>query len=432
MQKLKTLIKRFTPKFFLLFYHFAINLVAIIIYRHPSRKLIVIGVTGTKGKTSTSILLHTALKSFGIKAGLLSTAEIRIGDKNITNSMHMTLKGRGYAQRMLREMVDAGCEYAVVETPSEGIAQFRSFGIKYDAVVFTNLSPEHLVTHKTFERYMKTKGRLFKAHAMFKPKKLNGKRIKKLALINANDKEFEYFENLVNANDTKLLRFGFGDGASETFEILEEGNVTKFRADGKEYITRYPGRFYLRNLLPAVLILREYLNAKPETFLSEVLKESIPGRIEEIKEGQNFKVIVDYAHEPLSIRSILEIFKTPNGKVISVVGAVGASRWKYNAEEIGKAAKENSEIVIITDIDPFKDDPNEIIEAVFSGSLKVKGGEVYKILDRREGIKKAFSLAQAGDVVVITGKGAEVTMEVKSGSIPWDEREIIRSLLKKN
>ena len=428
-------MSRYLPKPLLQLYHLLLAALAVLWYYHPSKKLIVIGVTGTKGKTTTALFMHAALSAAGKKTGLISTIEMRIGDKVSPNTMHMTMPGRGYMQKKIHEMVLQGCTHVIIETSSEGISQFRTLGIHYDALVFTNLSPEHLVTHKTFERYRETKGSVFKKLAKAGTKKLNGKGIQKIALINADDKHAEYFYNSAKSKNVKRIRFGLsGKAEIQAMGIEKKEQGSTFTLNNEQYQVPFPGPITIQNAIPAIVLAKEYGKAKAESINKAFAKIQNPGRLEEFKKELPFRVFCDYAHEPLSIQSVYEALKTytkENGRVIMVVGALGGSRWKYNAEQIGETAAKHADTTIITNIEPYFDDPQEIANAVAKGAKKIQGAQWLVELDRRKAIQKALSTAKKGDVVIITGKGAETTMPTKGEDIPWDERAIIQEELEK-
>ncbi|MCY4576954.1 MAG: UDP-N-acetylmuramyl-tripeptide synthetase [Candidatus Kaiserbacteria bacterium] len=433
LARIKRHIARVVPDFLLLGYHFIFAVAAMVWYRHPSKELVVIGVTGTKGKTSTASYMHTALTAAGKTVGLLSTAEVRIGREVHTNKRHMTLPGRGYVQQQLRKMVTAGCQYAIIETPSEGIRQFRVFGVWYDSLVYTNLSPEHLVTHKTFERYRHTKGLLFKQQAQSPQKVLHGKPVKRYIILNADDGNVEYFQKIADTPLNEQLVVGFGEKATIPISTEKGSDENAFTLEEDRYVVPLPGIITVQNAVPAILLAKRYGGVSPEQLNDAFTSTTLPGRLERIEAGQPFQVYCDYAHEPLSIESVCEALRqyvsSEDGRLLIVVGAVGASRWRYNATKIGEVAGQCADVAIITDVDPFFDDPEEIARAVVSGIRKNKNAEWYVELNRRKAIEKAFALAKKGDVVIVTGKGAEVTMEVNGESIPWDERAIIREIL---
>src|SRR3989344_4635329 len=208
---LKSKIKKLIPERFISFYHLALAASAAFYYGWPSKKMIVIGITGTKGKTSAANFIWSVLTAGGRKTGLIGTANIRIGEIEMLNKYHMTMPGRFILQKLLRQMTDVGCEFAIVETTSEGIKQWRHFGIFYDIAVFTNLTPEHLEAHgNSFERYREAKGRMFKALKNGERKIIGGKEIKKIIIVNYDDPHKEYFLNLLA---DKKINFGTREGA---------------------------------------------------------------------------------------------------------------------------------------------------------------------------------------------------------------------------
>ena len=430
--RIKTCIAGHTPQFLLLAYHYAIAAVALVIYRNPSRHLVVIGVTGTKGKTTTSVLLHAALTAAGEKVGLFSTVEMRIGSAVVPNALHMTLPGRGYVQKHLRTMVRAGCTYVVIETSSEGIRHFRVLGVQYDSLVFTNLSPEHLVTHGTFERYRAVKGSLFRNHARSRQKVLNGRLVKRYVLINTDDDNADYFYSLSGSSLSEQIRFGFGSKADV---LLQSHDDASFSVDGDRFATPFPGITAAYNAAPAVVLAKRYCGASSDSLRRALSSVVLRGRFEPITvvDNQPFRVYCDYAHEPLSVSRVCAALRphvAVGGRLILLISACGGSRWKHNAEEIGSVAAENADVVVVTSGDPYLDDPREINAAVVRGVKKSGGASCHEKINRRAGMAHAFSLAKKGDVVIVAGKGAEMTYEVGGKSLPWDERVIIREELK--
>ncbi len=436
LQKIRGCIITYIPEWILLGYHFILSLFSLLIYRFPSNKLIVIGVTGTKGKTSTAIAIHDTLTAVGAQVGLLSTAAFSTGGVKIQNTHHMTMPGRFFVQQQLRKMVDTNCQFVVVETTSEGIRQFRNFGITYDALVFTNLSPEHLQTHKTFEKYRDTKGRLFQQFGKKVKKCLDSKTIDRFVLVNADDNHAEHFLQLVDTKDVTRIRFGVGEKSEVRAVVREVGNIigtTVFTVDGVEYRIGTVGTFAIQNVLPAIILAQRYYpNTSPETIVETLARLQLPGRMELLKEGQSFSVLLDYAHEPLSVRCALQAarkYVRKGGRLISLVGAVGGGRWRFNAKEMGMIARKLSDITIFTQNDPEFDDPSEILDAMVIGAKRVTTGTYQTEVDRQKAIHCALEYAKPGDVVLIAGKGVEVTAKTAQGTIAWNEREIVRTAL---
>ena len=425
------LLRKITPRFVRLMYHFLWGALSCVYYRFPSRKVVVIGVTGTKGKTSTCVFIHTALSVSGVKSGMISTAETRIGDKVIPNTMHMTTPGRGYISKKIREMVNEGCEAIVLEISSEGIYWFRDFGVWYDAMVFTNLSPEHLKTHKTFENYKATKGRVFRKLAKQKVKCIDGGEVPRISLTNADDMSEPYFCSM--SGDVECIRFGLGRMANYRGKILDKGT---FIFNKYEFKLKVTSKINVLNAMPAIMIAERYAEYFNISKVGDVFsKVALPGRLEKIEEGQDFIVFVDYAHEPLSIRESLKASQkltATDGKVILVVGGVGDGRYVYNAHDIGREAADGANVIFVTDVDPYYDDPKEIALKVVEGIGPVEFNRKLIVdLDRRSCICQALEFAKDGDVVLITGKGAEQTYIKDGKALPWNEREIVREELRR-
>lgn len=422
------------PAWLVLWYHYLVASLAALYYRYPSKKMIVIGVTGTKGKTSTANFIWSCLTAGGFKTGIISTANIRIGEKELLNPYHMTMPGRFTIQKIISQMVSGGCIYCVVETTSEGIKQYRHTGVYYDIAVFTNLSPEHLQSHGgSFEEYKKTKGKMFAALSTHH-KIIDGKSIGKVIIANNDSPHAQYF--LRFAADTKIT-FGISQKADYTAENIRETHTgVEFEVSKNIFNIAILGRFNAYNALPAIIISR--LAGISDDLISHGLRmlAVIPGRMEVIDEGQNFTVIVDYAHERESMTNILKTantMKTPDAKIIIVLGAEGGGRDKAKRPTMGELAATMADYMIVSNVDPYDDDPKEILEDIAGAAEKfgkTRGQNLFIIEDRRVGIKKALSLVRKNDIVLITGKGAEQSMVIDGKRIPWDDRTVVREELK--
>ncbi|NQU83984.1 MAG: UDP-N-acetylmuramoyl-L-alanyl-D-glutamate--2,6-diaminopimelate ligase [Parcubacteria group bacterium] len=403
---MKRVIKRLLPKFVIRLYHWKMAVIGAFLFGHPSREMIVIGVTGTKGKSTTSYFIAKILEEAGYKVGLTSTAIFKVGKKEWLNPTKMTMLGRLGLQKLLKDMVQAGCRYVVVETSSEGILQSRHIGIDYDVAVFTNLTPEHLESHGGFENYKKAKGKLFARLSKGRKKKLDGKLVPKIIVANADDKHAEYF---LKFKADEKIKFGF---------------------ENLGFDLSIPGKMNVYNALASIAVTKA-LGVDKKIAKSALQKiKTVPGRMEFIEEGQNFQVIVDYAHEVESFKKLYEVVDgIPHKKVIHVFGATGGGRDKSRRSKMGKIASENADTVIITTDDPYDEDPAKISEDVIVG---IKNKEkTLNIVDRKEAIEKAIKLAEKDDIVLITGKGCEQAMCVARGKkIPWDDRKIIKQFLK--
>lgn len=450
----KELIKKFIPEFLLRWYHKVLALTANAFYGFPSNKMIVIGVTGTNGKSTTVHLIAKMFEEAGFKVGATSTVGFKVADKEWLNDKKMTMLGRFALQKLLRQMVDAGCRYAVIETSSQGIEQFRHLGINYDAAVFTNLTPEHIEAHGGFENYKKAKGKFF-AHLTAKPRKvIDGKTVPKISVVNIDDEHAEYFAGF--AADEKWL-YKIRNPKSEirnkfqiqNSKLVEAENVklgpngSRFSILNFQFSIHLLGEFNVYNALAAVAVgLSQGLDL---TVIDKGFEKvsSVPGRMEFIDEGQKFKVLVDYAPEPASMRQLYKTihnsnFIFHNSKIIHVLGSAGGGRDKFRRPILGQIAAENADYVIITNEDPYDEPPMEIIKQVAVGAkkcqmsnVKCQMKELWEILDRGEAIEKAISLAREGDLVIITGKGSEQAICVADGKkIPWDDRVKARETLR--
>lgn len=420
---IKNLIKKFTPEAILLAYHFALAKIATTLYNNPSKELFVIGITGTKGKTSTANFVWSVLSAGGFKTGQIGTANIRMGDRDFLNEFHMTMPSPFIIQKLMRQMVKAGCTHIIMEATSEGLKLYRHVGIEFDCGIFTNLTPEHLPNHGgSFEKYKLEKTKLFKS--------LSSDGI----TISNSDSEFsDYFLNFA---PTKKITYGIDSGEFQATKILDSTEGVDFEVKNHQYHLNILGKFNIYNALPAIA-LGEALQI-PYEKISEGIKnlKVIPGRMEQINEGQNFTVIVDYAHEKVSMNAVLDTARNMAGKnkVIVLLGAEGGGRDKVKRGLMGEAAGKKADFVICSNVDPYEDDPIPIVEDIANASEqfgKVRNQNLFVIEDRRDGIAKALSLAKPSDIVLVTGKGAEQTMIIDGKSIPWDDRLVTREELKK-
>lgn len=435
----KKIIKKIIPESWLSYYHFALAKLASKYYGNPSKKMVVIGITGTKGKSSVANFVWSCLQTAGYKTGILSTAVIRIGEEAIPNKYHMTMPGRFVLQKLLSQMQKAGCKFAIIETTSEGIKQWRHIGIDYDYAIFTNLYPEHLASHNNnFEEYKKAKGKLFAVlkEKDKKPKILDGKTILKTSIINIDNPYSSYF---LSFDADKKITYGLipsADVKTSNVTVTEDGS--SFTVDNHPYEVFIPGEFNVENSLPAIALCQS-LGISPEVIALGLSKiKSIPGRMEKIDAGQNFKVYVDYAHQKESMEGLLNTAKImvrkSSGKIILLLGAEGGGRDKTKRADMGKLAGQIADYVIVSNVDPYDDEPKEIIEdiaKVVETSGKTRETNLFAIEDRREGIKKALSLAKQGDLVLITGKGSEQSMIIGRKVIPWDDRNVAREEIEK-
>lgn len=432
---MKSLIKKFVPRFVFNCYHKLLALLAMLVYGDPSSKLIVIGVTGTNGKSTTVNLIGRILQEAGQKVAWTSTANFFLDGQEWLNDQKMTMLGRMSTQKFLYNCLKAGCTAVIIETSSEGIKQYRHLGINYDTAVFTNLTPEHLESHGGFENYKSAKGKLFKHLAKKPKKKINDHIVEKTIVVNTDDPHAEYF---LSFKADKKLTYSINQPSDfQATDINLQSNGTSFIIHHSSYKTNLYGRVNVYNYLAAIAVAKTF-DIDNETIKRAMLKyKSVPGRFEFIETNQNFKVMIDYAPEPESMKRLYETLKIFSfNNIIHVLGSTGGGRDKARRPILGKLAAQNTDYVIVTNEDPYDDDPMEIIDQVAQGALdsgKILNQNLFKILDRKEAIEKALSLAKTDDLVLITGKGCEQFICVKNGKkIPWDDRKVVRELLNKS
>ena len=404
MEKILNLGRKSIPKpvfeFFQPAYHLTLAYLAALVYGFPSRKIKVIGVTGTKGKSSTVYFLSRIFEGVGYKTAAISTIQFKIAEKEWPNSLKMTMPGRFAIQSFLAKAVKTGCQFVVLEVSSQGVLQNRHRFINFDTAVFTKLAPEHIEAHGSFENYKKYKLKFFQY-------------VKNNHVINKDDKYFQEFYNIVAKNK---ITYSVGDYRSLKLKLW--------------------GDFNISNATAAIKTAEIYgIDAeKSEKILEDI--ESLPGRMELIEEGQKFKVIVDYAHTPDSMEAVYESLKPKlagNSKLICIFGATGGGRDKWKRPEYGKIAEKYCDEIILTNEDPYDENPEEILEQIETGFSQVKKvkSNVQKIINRKEAIKKGIDLAKEGDIVIITGKGSESTMMIANGQkIHFDDRQTTREILK--
>jgi UDP-N-acetylmuramoyl-L-alanyl-D-glutamate--2,6-diaminopimelate ligase len=431
---IKSTVKKIVPKQIISLYHLALAWTGAVLYGFPSRKMMVIGVTGTRGKTTTSNYIWSVLTEAGYKVGQTGTANIRIGEKEMMNPYHMTMPGRFKMQKLLSQMARAKCEIAIVETPSEGVEQFRHKGIAYDFFVFTVLYPERLAIHNWDpERCTKKMIEPF-AELMKQPKKkLRGTPVAKTIVVN---RDFDGWERFWNNKADKKISFGIKNHADLSAGGIVASSIgVDFSANAKNYHLNIPGEYNVANALPAIAI-GHALNISDETIekgLSALA--TIPGRMEKIEANQPFAVYVDYAHDGPSIEALLRSARQMThhgGRVIITVGAEGGGRDKDKRPVMGRHCATLADFVIVTNVDPYEDDPKPILKDIADAAAangKQIGLDLFVIADRRAGINKALSLGKTGDIVLITGKGAEQSMEIGGHSVPWDDRDMVREEL---
>lgn len=409
-------------------------------YGFPGKRMRVIGVTGTNGKTSTCFLIWKMLNAAGHKTGLMTTVAWGV-DKLEKQIEHMTTVDAKTLNFRMKKIADAGAEFLVLEVTSHALAQHRTFGVPIEIAVMTNVTHEHLDYHKTFENYRDAKRRLFK--------------MAKYGVVNEDDKSWAYFAKDVNEYITYGINSGIlrakdvrlGAQGAEYF-VDDEGSARdKLVADdkhasGSKYAsgdmlrikTKIPGEFTVYNSLAAVAVGLKLGLSKEQISQGILALDSVEGRMNRVDLGQNFEVIVDYAHTPDAFLKVYEsVVPGKKGRIISLFGGAGR-RDESTRGERGEIAAKNSDIVIITEDDSRDENPAEIAEEFVKGAERVgflRGKNLLVELDRAKAIQMAIDLAKKDDIVLILGKGHEKTILRATGAVPFEDLKVTREALKK-
>lgn len=392
-------------------------------YGHPSRRMRTIGVTGTNGKTTVAILARAILEAAGFRTGLLGTIAYRMGERTLPSDLTTPAPPRLPA--LLQEMRRSGCSHAVMEVSSHALDQDRVAGIEFQAAVFTNLSREHLDYHASWNEYRDAKARLFRDLHLGA-----GDPAGKRAILNFEDPLSAHYRSLAR---TAVMTYGFSPAADLSAADLrsdESGSSFTLVFGGGAWPARLrlPGRHNVLNALAAVAVgIAEGID--PAAALSALEKvESIPGRLERIDLGQPFAVLVDFAHTPDALENALATLRgLRRGRLICVFGC-GGDRDRGKRPLMGEAAARGADAVIVTSDNPRSEDPAEIAREIVAG-IAGSGGAAEVVLDRREAIARALSLARPGDTVLIAGKGHERRQIFKDRIVPFDDREVAREIL---
>jgi UDP-N-acetylmuramoyl-L-alanyl-D-glutamate--2,6-diaminopimelate ligase len=445
--QLKKIIRSLTPKFILSLYHFSLSFLGALIYGFPARDIIIIGITGTKGKTTITEIVNHILESYNFKTALVNSLRFKIGSEVKDNKMKMTMPGRFFLQKFLKNALKNNCRFAILEVSSVGIEQHRHRFLNFDVVVFNNIHPEHLEDHcNSFEKYRKAKEKLFqslfskrKKYFIFDRKGKLELPFPKTSIVNLDDKCFPYF--LKYWADKKIGYTLNKNLSNENLDIIispekidSSNSEINFSLDDIDFSSPLLGDFNLSNILASISVGMAI--EIPLSIIKESIKSfsNLPGRMEEIKEKQNFRIFVDFAHTPDSLELVYKILRKElkkGGKLIGIIGGTGGGRDKWKRPVMGKIAGKYCDKVIITNEDPYDEDPLKIIQDVAKGLKSISDN--YRIIrDRREAIAEALDICQKDDILIITGKGAEQVMAIeKNKKIPWDDREVIKEELRK-
>jgi UDP-N-acetylmuramoyl-L-alanyl-D-glutamate--2,6-diaminopimelate ligase len=394
-------------------YHFAQAEIAGIKYGHPGKKLKVIGVTGTNGKTTTCFMIWNMLRSAGYKTGLMTTVAYGV-DKLKPELGHMTTVDAFTLNKRISEIKEQGAEYLVLEVTSHALSEYRTLNIPFQIAVFTNLTHEHLDYHGTIDNYRKAKGKLFKKA--------------KFSILNADDKSSNYYKSI----SKKYTTYGIKNGEHQAKNIKLSASGVQYLCDDLTIKTKIPGEFNVYNSLAATIVGKTLGLTNPQIEEGINSLASVEGRMNVIDEGQPFTVIVDYAHAPDALEKVFNSVKDHKGKIISVHG--GAGRRDPSTRFIrGEILGKESDIVIITEDDSRDENPETIAAEFIKGAEKagkVLEKDLFKELDREKAIALAIKKAKKGDLVLILGKGHEKSILRADGPHDFEDIKIVRKYLK--
>ena len=398
---------------------YGLALVSAAWFHYPAEELKVIGVTGTKGKTTTTYMVKSILESAGYKVGLIGTIEAIIGDtvipaKNTTPESYLI-------QEYFRRMLDAGCQCVVMEVSSQGLMMHRTAGIPFEIGIFTNIEPDHIGPneHASFEEYMACKGLLFRQC--------------KVGIVNIDD---EHCKEVIKDHTCTIETFGFSEKAD--LRAVNTHLVTRPGYLGVAYTAKgpvnmdveidVPGKFSVYNSLTAIAICRHF-KVSQENMKQALKTAKVKGRIEMVKVSDEFTLMIDYAHNAMSLESLLSTLKEYQPKRLVCLFGCGGNRSKLRRYEMGEVSGRLADLTIITSDNPRFEEPQAIIDDIKVGMAKTNGSYV-EIADRKEAIRYAIAHGQPGDIIVLAGKGHEDYQEIEGKKYPMDERVLIQEVLK--
>ena len=397
---------------------YALALISAAYFGYPARKLKVIGITGTKGKTTTTFMIRSILEHAGIRTGLIGTIETIIGDRHIPAGN--TTPESYTIQEYFAAMVEAGCQVVVMEVSSQGLKLHRTAGILFDIGIFTNLAPDHIGPneHESFEDYLECKSRLFRQC--------------RIGIVNLDD---EHCEQILEGHTCQVETYGFSEKAD-----LRASNVELVRRPGFLGVAYHvsglldldveidmPGRFSVYNSLVAIAVCRHFEISK-EDVLEALEVAQTKGRIEKVKVSDDFTLLIDYAHNAMSLESLLTTLKEYQPKRLVCLFGCGGNRSRMRRFEMGEVSGRLADLTVITSDNPRFEEPQAIIDDIKTGISKTTGKYI-EIVDRKEAIRYVIEHGQPGDVIVLAGKGHEDYQEIRGVKYPMDERVLIREVL---
>ena len=398
---------------------YAMAFIAAAYFGNPAEKLKVIGITGTKGKTTTTYLVKSILENAGHKVGLVGTIEVIIGDTHI--HANNTTPESFLLQQYFAQMVESGCDTVVMEVSSQGLMLHRTQGFIFDYGIFTNIEPDHIGPneHASFEEYMACKGLLFKQC--------------RVGIVNCDDK---HYKTVTEGHTCKLLTYGFSkeaDYCASRMELVhEKGHIgVDFTVSGQvnmEVEISTPGRFSVYNALTAIAICEQF-GVGEEAIKKALLHASVKGRIELVKVSDEFTLMIDYAHNAMALESLLGTLKEYEPHRLVCLFGCGGNRSKMRRYEMGEVSGKLADFTIITSDNPRFEEPQAIIDDIVVG-MKKTNGRYIEIPDRKEAIRYAITHGEPGDIIVLAGKGHEDYQEIKGVKYPMDERVLIADILR--
>lgn len=387
-------------------------------FGYPATQMKMIGITGTKGKTTTTYLIKSILENAGYRVGLIGTIEAIIGDKHIPADN--TTPESYVLQDYLRQMVNEGCQAVVMEVSSQGLMMHRTQAIQFDMGIFTNIEPDHIGPneHGSFDEYMACKGLLFRQC--------------EIGIVNADD---VHMEKVVRDHTCKLESFGIGEKAdlrAKEIELISTPGYlgVSFRTEGLidlEVTIDTPGKFSVYNALAAIAVCRHFTIDRSD-IVRALRQAQVKGRIEMIKVSDEFTLMIDYAHNAMALESLLTTLREYHPKRIVCMFGCGGNRSKIRRYEMGEVSGKLADLTVITSDNPRNEEPEDIIADIRMG-IERTSGKYVEICDRKEAIAYVIHNGQPGDVIVLAGKGHEDYQEIKGHKYPMDERDIIRDIL---
>ena len=397
---------------------YALALISAAYFGYPARKLKTIGITGTKGKTTTTFLIRSILEHAGIRTGLIGTIETIIGDRHIPASN--TTPESYTIQQYFAAMVEAGCQVAVMEVSSQGLKLHRTAGIQFDIGIFTNLAPDHIGPneHESFEEYLECKSRLFRQC--------------RVGIVNIDD---AHCQQILEGHTCQVETYGFSEKAdlraSDVKLVNRPGFLgVAYRVSGltdMDVEIDMPGRFSVYNSLVAIAVCRHF-DIRKEDVLAALEAAKTKGRIEKVKVSDDFTLLIDYAHNAMSLESLLTTLKEYHPKRLVCLFGCGGNRSRLRRFEMGEVSGRLADLTVITSDNPRFEEPQAIIDDIRTGIEKTDGKYV-EIIDRKEAIRYVIAHGQPGDVIVLAGKGHEDYQEIKGIKYPMDERVLIQEVL---